>query len=133
VSLILPDPTASNAKSEDFAVAYRVQYGTVSFLITSDLTVNEEQALIDAHQDLRSAVLWLPTHGNDNANAQPFLNAVGPQVVVIPVDTGNRAAQPPDTTLKRLGTIPIFRTDQQGTLAFESDGTTLWVRPERQS
>jgi len=35
--------------------------------------------------------------------------------------------------LKRLGTLPIFRTDEQGTLAFESDGTTLWVRPERQS
>jgi beta-lactamase superfamily II metal-dependent hydrolase len=82
-------------------------------------------------QYLSGSVLELPSHGSDAANADNFLNAVAPQVAVIEVTTGARAGQPADTTLKRLGAVPVYRTDQKGTLAFVSDGQALWVSTER--
>jgi len=59
------------------------------------------------------------------------LKAVAPQAAVIEVDSGNRAALPAPATLQRLASIPVFRTDEHGTLAFVSDGKHLRVSLER--
>ena len=119
----VPDPTA---KPEDGALAVRLSYGSVSFVLTSDLTALTETDMIRT-QALTGSVLELPSHGSDAANADDFLKAIAPQVAVIEVTTGARGGQPADATLKRLGTIPVYRTDQSGTLAFTSDGHLLWV------
>ncbi|MHB8626386.1 MAG: ComEC/Rec2 family competence protein [Aggregatilineales bacterium] len=124
---VVPD---AKAKPEDGALAVRLVYGNVSFMLTSDLTALTETTLIH-DQYLAASVLELPSHGSDAANADNFLKAVAPQVAVIEVTTGVRAGQPADATLKRLGTIPIYRTDQSGTLTFVSDGQALWVSTER--
>ena len=83
------------------------------------------------NQNMAASVLELPSHASDAANPDNFLKAVGPQVAVIEAATGARGGQPADATLKRLGTIPVYRTDQSGTLAFASDGQLIWVSTER--
>lgn len=124
---VVPD---AKAKPEDGALAVRLTYGDVSFMLTSDLTPLVETDMIHTQYTVGS-VLELPSHGSDTANAENFLKAVAPQVAVIEVTTGARGGRPADTTLKRLGTIPVYRTDQSGTLTFVSDGQALWVSTER--
>ena len=47
----------------------------------------------------------------------------------------NRFGHPSDEVVerleKRLGSENIYRTDEQGTIEFTTDGERLWVRVER--
>ncbi len=131
ITILNPNqPPDSKTKVDEAALVYRLSYGDVSFILTSDLAAFTESQLIRS-QYMRGSVLQLPSHGADAANPNDFLKAVAPQVAVIEIDSGNRAALPAPSTLHRLGSIPVYRTDQQGTLAFASDGRHLWLGFDR--
>ena len=131
ITILNPNqPPDSKTKVDEAALVYRLSYGDVSFILTSDLAAFTESQLIRS-QYMRGSVLQLPSHGADAANPNDFLKAVAPQVAVIEIDTGNRAALPAPSTLHRLGSIPVYRTDQHGTLAFASDGRHLWLGFDR--
>ncbi len=124
-------PPEDTAKPDDAALVLRLTYRNVSFLLTPDLSADAEQAMITGGQYLGANVLQLPTHADDAANSDAFLKTVGAQVAVIEASAGSRTGQPAETVIKRLGSTPIYRTDQQGTLEFTSDGSALWVRTQR--
>jgi len=59
---------------------------------------------------------------------------VDPQLAVISVGEGNPYGHPSDEVIERLeaklGSENIYRTDEQGTIEFITDGERLWVRVE---
>jgi competence protein ComEC len=108
----------------------RVSYGDASFLLTSDLNEKAEQLMLDAGWYAGSAVLQLAAHGSANANPDFFLQAAQPRVAVVSLGAGNRSALPaPDVVerLRGLTELPLYRTDQHGTIEFVSDGRALWI------
>jgi len=119
-----PDPLT---KPDDGALTVRLSYHDVSFLLTADLSDSAEQAMIKDGWYIGASVLQLSTHASDAANSDAFLRAVAPQIAVIEAEAGSRTNKPSDAVLKRIGAIPVYRTDEQGTLEFSSDGKTLWV------
>jgi beta-lactamase superfamily II metal-dependent hydrolase len=52
-------------------------------------------------------------------------------VAVLSVGARNRDESPTRTTLDLLKDVPLYRTDLHGTVELHSDGTRLWVVPER--
>ena len=64
-----------------------------------------------------------------------FRVEVDPDVAVVSVGEGNRFEHPSPEVLQRLGemVIPggVYRTDQNGTIEFITNGETLWVRTQR--
>jgi competence protein ComEC len=133
LQLVVLNPSQApdaKTKPEEAALVLRLSYHDVSFILMSDLAAFTESQMI-RDQYVRGSVLQVPSHGSDATNPAIFLNAVMPQVAVIEVESGNRTAQPAATTLQRLGTIPVYRTDQRGTLAFITDGQRLSVSTER--
>ncbi|MBN2304902.1 MAG: ComEC/Rec2 family competence protein [Anaerolineae bacterium] len=129
---ILHPQTSPNtdAKIEDEGMIIRVSYGDTAFLITPDLSTKAEDALSKAGWYVGSTVLELPSHGDDDANPAAFLRAVSPQAAVVIVGAGNRSNLPSDQTLQRLEdikTVPVYRTDQHGTVEMVTDGQTLWI------
>lgn len=111
----------------------RLTYGDVSFLLTSDLSIRGQFALLEAGQWPLADVLQLPRHGGARSLAEPFLAAVQPQVVMVQAESGNRFGDPDFDTLALLGDMPLFRTDQAGALHFWTDGVSLWVNSARRS
>jgi competence protein ComEC len=124
-----PDPLPSAEASDNTnSVVLRLGYGQVTFLLTGDLDAEGEERLLRQGADLRSAVLKVSHHGSRAGTTRAFLAAVQPVVAVISVGADNRFGHPAPEVLERLSSVPVYRTDQHGTVEFVTDGRRLWVR-----
>lgn len=113
----------------------RMQYGTVSFLLTGDAEKKAEQDILQSFSDapLHSDVLKVGHHGSSTSSHDAFLEAVCPEYAVISCAYQNEYGHPNEKTLQRLRGIhaKILRTDQNGTVVFETNGSSLRCRAER--
>ncbi len=125
-----PEPpfTETERLTNDNSVVLRLRYGVVSFLLTGDLETPAEAALLRRGVDLRAPVLKAGHHGSATSTSDPFLAAVAPWLALISVGADNRFGHPAPETLERLATIPVWRTDQRGTVEVITDGSAVWVR-----
>jgi competence protein ComEC len=80
-------------------------------------------------------VLKVAHHGSDTSTTSEFLSVASPQLAVMSVGSGNEYSHPSDEVMARLiekvGSENIYRTDQDGTIEFITDGERLWVKTER--
>ncbi len=115
----------------DNALVLRLQYGTVSFLLTSDLSADGQLALLDSSAWPTATVLQLPAHATRGSLAPEFLAAVQPSAYAVQIDPANRRGDPDGDVLNLLDdAIPLYRTDERGVLHFWTDGAELWFLPE---
>ena len=118
----------SEATLDSGGIVLKVKDDKVSFLLTADITEETELNLITERADMDSTVLKVAHHGSYTATSSEFLSVVTPQVAVISVGAGNDYGHPSKEVLDRLADIPTYRTDQNGTVEFITDGTRLWVK-----
>lgn len=123
-------PEAGRSLDENTLVL-RLSYGEVSFLLTGDVSAAGQAALLENGQWPLASVLQLPQHGAARSLDEDFLAAVQPQVALLQADPANRNGDPSADTLEILGDIPLFRTDESGTLHLWTDGKRLTVQAER--
>ena len=132
--VINPAPN-STVPAMDNGVVLRLSDGTVSFLLTSDISQEAELDLITRRADLKSTVLKVAHHGSDTSSSAAFLAVVDPQMAVISVGKDNTFGHPGAETIQRLsdsvGPNKIYRTDKNGTVECITDGQRLWVKTER--
>ena len=117
-------------------VVLRLTWGKVSFLFTADIREAAEFELIGQRANLRSTVLKVAHHGSDTSTTSQFLAAVDPEVAVICVGANNPFGHPSPEVMQRLidglGEDNVYRTDEDGTIEFITDGERLWVRADSQ-
>lgn len=121
-----PGQPALDASLDANALVLRLSYGDVSFLLTSELNSAGQLALVKSGRDLRSSVLQIPAQAFTRSLEADFVAAVQPQVAVVQAD-----APDPDV-LALVGEIPLYRTDEGGTIHLSSDGRSLWVAQDEQ-
>jgi len=113
-------------------VVLRLTWGKVSFLFTADIREEAEFELIGQRANLRSTVLKVAHHGSETSTTSQFLAAVAPEVAVISVGADNPFGHPGPEVMERLigrlGEDNVYRTDEDGTIEFITDGERLWVR-----
>jgi competence protein ComEC len=106
--------------------------GGVSFLLTADIMKEAEWELISRRAKLASTVLKVAHHGAATSTTPEFLAVASPRVAVISAGAGNKFGHPDAEVLSRLegkiGSENIYRTDEQGTIEFTTDGERLWVK-----
>lgn len=117
----------------DHSIVTRVSYGRNSFLFTGDAGRQVEKELMDSKAPLKADVLKVGHHGSNSATSNAFLRAVQPAIAVICVGQGNDYGHPHRETMQRLikNKIRVYRTDQDGTIVFTSDGKTIDVQTEK--
>jgi len=99
-------------------------------MLTGDVEARVERALVRSGLYLHSTVLKLGHHGSPSSSIQAFLDAVGPQVAVIPVGEDNKFGHPSGEVLARLEGMLVYRTDEDGAVTITSDGHRLWIETE---
>ena len=113
----------------------RLKMGKVSFLLTADIMWEAEFELIAHRADLTSTVLKVAHHGSNTSTTPEFLAVSNPQFAVISAGIDNKFGHPTDEVMDRLvekvGSENIYRTDEQGTIGFSTDGERLWVEVGR--
>lgn len=121
------------ANYNNMSVVTKLTDGKVSFLFTGDMESEAEADLISAGADLSCTVLKAGHHGSSSSSTEEFLDAAAPQFAVILCGRDNDYGHPHREVLdafEKRG-CRVFRTDQNGTIVFETDGENLAVRTER--
>lgn len=113
------------------SIAAKFQYGDVSFLLSGDIEKEAEADLLEQNTDLSATVFFANHHGSDTSNTQSFVEAVNAGYYVISVGTGNSYGHPNADILERFSASPIYRTDENGSIVFTTDGKELSVQTER--
>lgn len=113
----LPPDASENNRS----VVTRFQNTYGSFLLTGDIELPTENALLQQKYFLSSDILKAGHHGSKTSTSEPFLRAVAPSITVISVGRENRYGHPNAEVLERLQNIKILRTDQEGSITFPLD------------
>jgi competence protein ComEC len=115
-------------------VVLRLSWGKVSFLFTADIREEVEFELIGQRASLKSTVLKVSHHGSKTSTTSQFLAAVAPEVAVISVGEDNPFGHPSpevvERLIDRLGEDNVYRTDEDGTIEFITDGEKLWVKAD---
>jgi competence protein ComEC len=115
--------------SNEVSSVVQASYGKFSFLFTGDLPAQGEAEMIQSGRDISSSVLKVGHHGSKTSSTVEFLKAVGPKYAVISVGANNSFGHPHEETMQRLLAQhgKIYRTDQQGAIVFQTDGSTMTV------
>jgi competence protein ComEC len=127
--VLFPDTDQSKQiVTNDGSVVLHVVYGKTSFMLTGDLPSPYEDHLVSLDgMNLHSDVLKAGHHGSRYSTDNLWLSAVSPTYVVISAGKGNSYGHPHTEVLERVakqGAV-ITSTIQEGTITFESDGSTV--------
>ncbi|HEV8641757.1 MAG TPA: DNA internalization-related competence protein ComEC/Rec2 [Methylomirabilota bacterium] len=124
----LPPPAPAPRRNDD-AVVLRIDYGLASFLLASDITAPAERDLLASGAPLRATVLKVAHHGSRSSSTPGFLERARPSFAVISVGPRNSYGHPAPEVLARLAAVGtrVYRTDRDGAVSFETDGSALTV------
>jgi competence protein ComEC len=115
---------------EDTSVVLRLEFGKVQFLFAGDIDKREELFLQQKASALRSAVLKVPRHGSASSSTQEFVTAVRPSLAIISAGARNPSGLSRDEVAARYRKVgaEVLRTDEDGAIIVESDGSTIRYR-----
>lgn len=115
----------------DRSVVLRVRHGRITFLLTGDIEADAEEGLDPGPV----TVLKAPHHGSATSSSPAFLARARAQVAVFCVGLEDRFGAPSADVVARYQAegAACFRTDRDGAVEVQSDGTSVRVHTFRPS
>jgi competence protein ComEC len=110
------------------SLVLRLERGSFSMLFMGDATEQAQADLLLEPGSLATRVYVPPHHGATTPYAGQLVDAVRPTAAIISVGARNRYGHPTPETLAALGRVPTYRTDRDGTVELDLDGSQLVVR-----
>ncbi|MGB8521114.1 MAG: MBL fold metallo-hydrolase, partial [Candidatus Tumulicola sp.] len=127
----LPFIARSRNDVNENSVAFVLRYRSFCMLFTGDAGAAAERRFLSEGVNLRCEILKVGHHGSAYGSTPAFVAAVRPRYAIVSVGRHNLFGHPaPGTiaTLQRFGAT-IYRTDEGGAIAVETDGTHTSVVP----
>lgn len=128
--LVLNPDDRQYIDNNSYSIATKLTYNKNSFMFTGDIDAVNEYNMIAAFGELLdSDVLLLAHHGSSSSSAPDFIRAVSPQAAVASAGNKNPYGHPHKEVrlmLQSFG-IPLYRTDEQGSIVFYSNGENISV------
>ena len=121
--------TGTDSDPNNDSLVVMAEHGGRRVLLTGDIELEAQQALLNAGDDLRADVFKVPHHGSSKL-LDRLVEAVSPSVAVIGVGVDNDYGHPSPTALDLLarhGVSTVLRTDQQGDVAVGVEGDEITV------
>lgn len=109
------------------SLVLRLERGPFSMLFMGDATEQAQADLLLSPGSLGARVYVPPHHGAASTYAVRLVEAVRPSAAVISVGAQNRYGHPTPETLAALGRVPTYRTDRDGTVELDQDGSAQLV------
>ena len=129
-----PEPYLENEARNENSIVLKLTHGETSFLLSGDAEDDQEEYLIDTYgTELRSTVLKAGHHGSSSSSSEPFIDAVGPRVVVVSSAYDSQYGHPHEEVLQRLSdrSLSTYWIATHGDVVFVSDGSGVSVRTQR--
>lgn len=117
----------SDNATNDASLVFKIKYGNINFLITGDISAEIENKLIQAKQNIKSNVLFVPHHGSKHSSTEAFIRKIACQYAVASAGRNNVFRHPHPSVIRRYedAGAHILRTDQDGAVTFTTDGISL--------
>ena len=111
----------------------KATWGEVDVLLTGDVEMEVEAALLVAGLDIEADILKAGHHGSKSSSTEAFLEAVSAGMILISCGVGNDYGHPHAETLEKAGDLDmeVHRTDLEGRLSVIFGEEGYEVRPER--
>jgi competence protein ComEC len=131
IRVLWPDgPGQSGDDPHEHGVVLLASYGQFDALLTGD----SESPVTLPLRPPQVELLKVAHHGSSDDGLGELLRLVRPRIALISVGEGNDYGHPAPSTLYALSSLPglaLYRTDEDGRITVESDGTSFSVRTER--
>jgi competence protein ComEC len=113
------------------SLVFRVEYGRFRMLFTGDAGAEAEARILASGADVRADVLKVGHHGSAYSSTPEFIRAVSPRYAVISVGRNNLFGHPAPSTIETLAHMgaKIYRTDDDGAIAVDTDGEHTRIEP----
>jgi competence protein ComEC len=114
----------------DDSVVVELRWKDTSFVFAGDIGDETESAIARSFEPSRLRVVKVPHHGSSSSSSDGFVRALKPDVAVVSVGRSNNFGHPSPAVLARyqaVGAI-VLRTDRDGAVTIDTDGTSLDVR-----
>jgi competence protein ComEC len=114
----------------DDSLVLELRWRDVSILLTGDIGRIPERTLAQAIPPAKVRVVKIPHHGSLTSSSEEFVRALQPKVAVVSAGRNNHFGHPVPEVLERYKAAgaEIFRTDRDGAVAVDTDGSSLHVR-----
>ena len=127
-------PNSTNYEDlNNYSVVLRLLNGENSFLFMGDAEILSENEILNAGFDVSADVIKVGHHGSGTSSGNEFVNAVQAKYAVFSVGDDNNYNHPHIFVVekwKKAG-AQICRTDEMGTVIFNSDGTNIEMISEK--
>ena len=135
---ILPpaNPFIDESDLNNNSTVVRLDFKDFSCLFAGDIEKTREgQLLAESRSNLNVDILKVAHHGSSSSSSPLFIKSVKPEMAVICCGEGNQYGHPHQETLTLLQSlgINIYRTDQNGNILIETNGTDYQIFTEKGS
>ncbi|MFT5874046.1 MAG: competence protein ComEC [Clostridium sp.] len=121
-------PNSSKYKDiNNYSMVIKLEFGSNSFLFTGDAEDVSEKEILEKGFNVKTDLLKVAHHGSSSSTTDEFLSELNPKYAVISCETGNNYGHPHKETMDKLKNknIPVYRTDELGTIIATSNGKTI--------
>ena len=125
---ILAPNSATYSETNNYSLVTRAVDGKYSFLNMGDAAFQSENEMLSKVFVLHSNVMKIGHHGSSTSTSRNFFLSVNPDYSVISVGKDNKYGHPSQETLDTISSSKVFRTDQDGTVMFSTDGFSMSPR-----
>jgi competence protein ComEC len=124
----LPDWERQQVRNDD-SIVLELRWRDVSVVLTGDIGREVEDAILSRFAPARLRVVKVPHHGSLTSSSAALLERLAPSVAVVSAGRGNMFGHPAPAVIDRYKKLAarLFRTDEDGAVAIESDGYSLTV------
>ncbi len=126
-------PIQEHINTNSNSVVLRFTINSFSFLFCGDMTIEEEQDLIQFYgKQLKSSVLKVGHHGSSTSSSMDFIRLVQPKYSVISVGAYNSYGLPDKEVLSRLEMCStVYQTKESGNITFNFFKNRMWITTYR--
>ena len=132
---LLIDPKSVQSTLNNASLSLRISYGRCAAILGGDAQFNSWAfQMLNHGKDLEAQVLKVPHHGSNVGISFEVIKHIAPRYAVISVGS-NSHSLPNNETLAHLdhvvGKSNVYRTDMNGNIVVETDGSVWNVRADR--
>ncbi len=124
-------PIVAHDTANSNSLVLKTKIRETTFLFTGDMTIAEEQDLLNANRDLKATILKVAHHGSNTSSSTEFLKQVNPEVAVISVGADNSYGLPSEAVVARFKNTKLYQTKEVGNIVVWV-GDCYWVCPYRE-
>jgi competence protein ComEC len=123
----LADPNAASRNND--SIVLRLQLGNRALLLTGDIEMAGENAMLQKNENLRADVVKVAHHGSKTSSTAPFVVVVQPSFAVISVGQTSIFGHPNHEVIERWKNsgARVITTGNSGTITVTTDGKNLEV------